>query len=169
MSSENLSGLRNELKMEDKAYQAAVGDFDAAVARAVGVNRTDLRCLEILYQQGPSLPSRLGKRLGLTTGSVTAMLDRLERIGYLTRRSDPSDRRQVLVQITPKATSRMWNRHYKPLVQEGFQGIAQYSAAELAVVLDYLRRGRELYGRHLLRIRNMPPPERHRRQRNGSS
>ena len=77
-----------------------------------------MRCLEILYQGEAALPSQLAAKLGLTTGSVTAMLDRLERLGYVTRSADPSDRRKVVVRITPKAARRA-TKIYGPVAQEG--------------------------------------------------
>jgi DNA-binding MarR family transcriptional regulator len=162
MSSETMGALREEAGRQDQAYQAAVNDFDAAAAIALGVNRTDLRCLEILLtQQETALPSQLGVKLGLTTGSVTVMLDRLERLGYLTRAPDPDDRRKVIVRATPKAVQRVWREIYQPLAEEGLQGIAHYTAADLALVTDFLRRGRQLYERHLARVRGLPPARRH--------
>jgi DNA-binding MarR family transcriptional regulator len=160
MSSENLDALRQQLGLDDQAYQAAVDDFDAAAARVLGVNHTDLRCLEILLAQQTALPSQLGEQLGLTSGSVTTMLDRLEQQGYLTRTPDPADRRKVIVRATPKATKKVWLEIYQPLVTEGFEAIAHYSAAELAAVGDYLRRGRQLHQRHITRVRAMPPARR---------
>jgi DNA-binding MarR family transcriptional regulator len=147
--------LRAEVGAADQAYQAAVDDFDTAAAAVLGVNRTDLRCLEILHGQASALPSQLATRLRLTTGSVTTMLDRLERIGYVRREPDPTDRRKTVVRMTPKARRAVWDKIYKPLVEEGFQGIEHYPASDLAAVLDYLRRGRELYERHIARIRGI--------------
>jgi DNA-binding MarR family transcriptional regulator len=155
MSSEDLERLRHELGMDDQAYQAAVNDFDAAAASALGVNRTDLRCLEILLQRETALPSQLSAKLGLTTGSVTTMLDRLEKLGYLTRAPDPGDRRKVVIRATPKATQKVWAEIYQPLVDQGFADIAHYTTAELDIIRDFLRRGRELYERHLARVRDM--------------
>jgi DNA-binding MarR family transcriptional regulator len=160
MSSEKLDALRQQLGRDDQAYQAAVNDFDTAAARVLGVNPTDLRCLEILLAQPTALPSQLSEQLGLTSGSITTMLDRLQQQGYLTRTPDPTDRRKVLVRATPKATQKVWVELYQPLVAEGFQGIAHYSPAELAVVSDYLRRGQQLHQRHLTRLRAIPPAKR---------
>jgi DNA-binding MarR family transcriptional regulator len=149
-----------ELGLDDQAYQAAVHAFDAAAAALLGINLTDLRCLEILLQQESALPGRLGVALGLTTGSVTAMLDRLESLGYVTRTRDATDRRKVIVRATPQATRRVWVEIYQPLYEDGLAAIAQYSDAERATVRDYLRRGRELYERQLDRVRGqaVPPP-----------
>jgi DNA-binding MarR family transcriptional regulator len=152
--------VRQQLGRDDQAYQAAVNDFDATAARVLGVNHTDLRCLEILLAQPTALPSQLGDQLGLTSGSVTTMLDRLQQQGYLTRTPDPTDRRKVTVRATPKATQKVWVELYQPLVTEGFEAIAHYTATELATVSDYLRRGRQLHQRHLTRVRAMPPAKR---------
>ncbi|MGH7530012.1 MAG: MarR family transcriptional regulator, partial [Gemmatimonadales bacterium] len=96
---------------EVRAYQRAVDAFDEAAAAALGVNRTDLRCLDVLLERGSASPGELAAALGLTTGSVTAMLDRLERMGYLSRTSDPADRRRVQVRPAAAATraaDRLW-------------------------------------------------------------
>jgi DNA-binding MarR family transcriptional regulator len=88
------------------------------------------------------------------------MLDRLEHQGYLTRAPDPADRRKVIVRATPKATQKVWVELYQPLVDEGFEGIAHYTATELAVVSDYLRRGRQLHQRHITRAWAMSQAQR---------
>jgi DNA-binding MarR family transcriptional regulator len=154
----NLDELRRALAREDQAYQAAVNDFDTAVAATLGVNATDLRCLEILLtQESVALPSQLSAALGLTTGSVTAMLDRLERKGYLTRSPDPADRRRVLVRASPIAVQKVLVEIYAPLAEEGIARIGHYTAAELEIATDFVRRGRELYERHLARLRARTP------------
>jgi DNA-binding MarR family transcriptional regulator len=154
MSSKILEELRHDLGHEVQAHQAAVDAVDAAAAGYLQVNRTDLRCLEILYQ-GEALPSQLAAKLGLTTGSVTVMLDRLERLGYVTRSADPSDRRKVVVRITPKAARRA-TKIYGPVAQEGERDVlSRYTAAELRVLLDFHRRSRELQERHVARIRQL--------------
>ena len=155
MSSETLDDLRKKLGLEGQAHQAAVDAVDAAAAAYLQVNRTDLRCLEILTQNESVLPSQLAVQLGLTTGSVTAMLDRLERLGYVTRSADPADRRKVVIRITPKAM-RKAAKIYGPIVLEGDQDVlSRYSAAELRVLLDYHQRSRQLQERHAARIRQL--------------
>jgi DNA-binding MarR family transcriptional regulator len=155
MSSETSDDLRKKLGLEAQAHQAAVDAVDAAAAAYLQVNRTDLRCLEILTQNDSVLPSQLAVQLGLTTGSVTAMLDRLERLGYVTRSADPADRRKVVVRITPKAT-RKAAKIYGPIVEEGGRDVlSRYSAAELHVLLDYHRRSRQLQEHHAARIRQL--------------
>jgi DNA-binding MarR family transcriptional regulator len=84
---------------------AAVDALDEAVARALGVGRSDLRCLNLI-EQGARSPSRIAACLGLSSAAVTALLDRLERAGLASRAADPADRRAVLVSLTPDAMAR---------------------------------------------------------------
>ncbi|MGH7529836.1 MAG: MarR family winged helix-turn-helix transcriptional regulator, partial [Gemmatimonadales bacterium] len=97
-------------------------------------------------------PGELAAALGLTTGSVTAMLDRLERRGYVSRMSDPADRRRVQVRPSTAAT-RAADRLWGPLANAGRVLMARYTSAELEVVLDVLRRAREIQEAHTRRIR----------------
>ena len=160
MSSELLEELRAQLAAQAQAHQAAVDAVDAAAAARLGVNRTDLRCLEILLGRESTTPSQLATELGLTTGSVTAMLDRLERLGYLTRAPGSGDRRKTQVRITDAAARLAWEI-YGPIAEEGAAEVATYTAAELATILDYLRRSQALQDRHRRRI-DAIPPARHR-------
>ncbi len=146
--------LRAELGDEVRGLQSDVDALDEAVAAHLGVNRTDLRCLDVLMQAGSATPGQLGARLGLTTGSVTAMLDRLARLGYLTRTADPADRRKVVVQPTPEAL-RKGAEIYGPLAEAGARDIAHYTETELRLLLDFLRRSRRLQQDHLVRVRAM--------------
>lgn len=81
---------------------AAIDALDQVAAEAVGISRGDLRCLNLL-EHGPLAPKEIAARLGMTTGSVTALLDRLEISKLVKRMSDPDDRRALLIQITPNA------------------------------------------------------------------
>lgn len=159
MSSE-LAELRERLSVEMQAMQSVINDYDGEVAVRLGVNRTDLRCIEILQQRGGTgSPSELGVALGLTTGSVTAMLDRLEKLGYLTRAPDPGDRRKVIVRITDEVSARAYE-FYRSIIDEGAELLAPYSAAELKLISDFLRGARELYERNLGRLRDQPSTNR---------
>jgi DNA-binding MarR family transcriptional regulator len=125
------------------------------VAVHLGINRTDLRCLEILIEGEVFAPGLLGKKLGLTSGSVTAMLDRLEKLDYVARSPDPADRRRVAVRITAEASRKVW-AIYGPIAEEGSESLARYTAPQLLLVIDYLHRCQQLYQAHLARVRNLP-------------
>ena len=84
-----------------RRLHAAIDALDQRAADMLGLARGDLRCLNLL-ETGPATPTRIAGGLGLSTGSVTALIDRLERKGLVERSRDPSDRRGVIVTATPK-------------------------------------------------------------------
>src|SRR5918997_2875361 len=75
--------------------------FNQAVADRLGMNPTDLQCLNMLLEAGPVAAGRLAEETGLTTGAVTGVIDRLERAGYAWRERDPKDKRRVAVHPPP--------------------------------------------------------------------
>ena len=149
-----------------RGYQAAVDDYDRELARALAVNETDLRCLEILLQELPEAsPSQLAERLGLTTGSVTTLLDRLEKAGYLSREAHPTDRRKTIVRATPAFRERAYLL-IAPLLDEGQRLVAdKYTADQIDVIVDFMVRATAVQQRQTERLRSTPPPPGQVRQR----
>jgi DNA-binding MarR family transcriptional regulator len=120
----------------------------------MGVNRTDMRCLDVLLEQGQATPGYLADALGLTTGSVTAMLDRLEKLEYVERSADPGDRRRIQVRPTARcvaAVRKLWG----PLAEEGGRALARYSKSELELLIGVLRQSQTLQEAHTERIRGV--------------
>lgn len=137
-----------------QVYQAAVEDFDRATAGILGVNGTDLRCLEFLITEPDAeiTPRIIASRLRLTTGSVTTMLDRLDRAGYISRTRHAEDKRKVIVRATEKVQERAWAM-IRPLVEEGEAEIAAaFSPAELDVVERFITQATALQYRHTERL-----------------
>lgn len=87
-----------------RRLEVAVSTLNAAVARDVGVSIPELLALENLDADGGLGPSELARRLQLSTGAVTALVDRLEASGHAARAAHPSDRRRVVVTRTAKAS-----------------------------------------------------------------
>jgi DNA-binding MarR family transcriptional regulator len=145
-----------QLGVAIERYQAAVDDFDRETARVLGVNETDLRCLEVLIQEeNEATPRLLADRLGLTTGSVTAMLDRLEKLNYIARAAHPGDRRKVIVTATAEAVRRAHDL-IDPLVSEGNDLLLRhYNLAQLELVAEFLNRTTDLQQRHIDRLRQL--------------
>lgn len=86
--------------------------FDEQAAAQLGVNRTDLRALNLL-EHGPLSAGQIGERLHLTSGSITTLVDRLVSHGYVTRQTDPANRRRVLV-LLQTDTYAAFARVYRP-------------------------------------------------------
>ncbi|MEO0986246.1 MAG: MarR family transcriptional regulator [Cyanobacteria bacterium J06639_14] len=86
--------------MAGRRIHAAIDAIDYAIAEHLGVHRNDLRALNLL-EEGPLSPRIIADRIGLTSGSVTALIDRLEKAGFVERRPSKTDRRSIEVGITP--------------------------------------------------------------------
>src|SRR6516162_1274770 len=89
-----------------RALSTEIDRLDQAAADQYGLNRTDMRALDIVGRAGPLAPTALARLLGFTTGGVTTVLDRLERAGYVRRRADAADRRRLVVEATAATAAR---------------------------------------------------------------
>ncbi|MEL7477180.1 MAG: MarR family transcriptional regulator, partial [Cyanobacteria bacterium J06555_12] len=99
-------------------------------------SRNDLRCLNLL-EHGPVTPKALAKSLGLTSGSVTSLLDRLEAREFIGRTSHPEDRRALLVELKPKAFAEI-GAIYRTLGEALVELANTYSAAEAERAVEHL-------------------------------
>ena len=154
MSREKKQTLVDELIHLARAHEAANDAFDEVAREKLGINRTDLRCLNIVENNGPMTAGRLAELSGLTTAAVTSVLDRLERAGYARRLRDQQDRRQVMVEVTPLLAERatpIWG----PLGEEAQSILARMSAQQLQALIDFYRMGIELNERHIERVRHL--------------
>src|SRR6266540_2135715 len=131
-----------ELIDEVRRSQSATDRFDQAVADAIGLNRTDMRCLDVIDREGPIPAGRLADATGLTTGAITTVLDRLERAGHARRVRDAGDRRRVLVELTPEAR-RHANSFYAEQVALGESLYQRYTEEQLELLLGFVRGSRE--------------------------
>lgn len=86
-----------------REFMARAVLFQDAVARSGGINSTDMQVVSLLMSEGSATPGELAERAGLTAGgSITSVIDRLERAGYVTRERDATDRRKVIVTAVPQ-------------------------------------------------------------------
>lgn len=77
------------------------------IARTLGLNVVDLQALGFISRHGgPVSAGEISQQTQLPTSTTTRVLDRLERQGFITRRTDPSDRRRIVVEAIPEALSR---------------------------------------------------------------
>ena len=135
-----------------RAYQRSTDALDDAVARRLKVNRTDLRCLDWLFD-GPLGAGTLAELTSLSTGATTAMLDRLEIRGLVQRVRDSDDRRKVLVEMTDAGRRRCFGL-YGPIMNEGSALLDRYTEANLRLFVDYFEHARALSEAHAQRIQD---------------
>lgn len=97
--------LLSQIGDVSRMNQGATNLFDERLSEFLGINNTDGRCLDIIERLGRVSAGQLANHAGLTTGAVTAVVDRLEAAGYVTRIRDPLDRRKIWVEPTPHLTA----------------------------------------------------------------
>lgn len=113
--------------------------FRNSMGKKLGISLTESLCMTLLGINGNSTPSELAREIGLSTGAITTLLDRLERRRIIRRKPNPEDRRGVIVEIHEeyaKAAGQMVAG-----IQRAHQElIAKYSDEELEVIADFLNR-----------------------------
>ncbi|MFZ5850148.1 MAG: MarR family winged helix-turn-helix transcriptional regulator [Actinomycetota bacterium] len=106
-----------------------------------GLGRSDVRALVAIMdaaRAGRALTvGGLGSAVDLTSASVTALVDRLERVGHVRRTRDPEDRRRVVLEVSETAMA-VGGAHFGRLQQDLAAAMAGYTDAELAVVRRFL-------------------------------
>jgi DNA-binding MarR family transcriptional regulator len=120
------------------ARQYSIGTvlFHQAVGQLLGINVTDMKCLDIITLKGSAPPSELAEHTGLSTGATTAMIDRLERANLIERRPHPSDRRGTIVALTKQATRKL-PAFFESLANAMQALVSGYSETELQVLCDF--------------------------------
>jgi DNA-binding MarR family transcriptional regulator len=143
MSSARREETSKQLADAIRTYHVAFEAVDDAACEYMGINRTDLRCLDILGRAGPMTAGRLAEESKLTNAAVTVVLDRMERAGYMRRVRDTVDRRRVMVDATPKAHKRAWALYGK-IAEKLDDQLERYSDEELELLRDFLRARTEI-------------------------
>jgi DNA-binding MarR family transcriptional regulator len=129
---------QRELANLVREYTSAVLRHAAATAKRMSLEASELAALEHLQATGPMTQKRLGERLSISPGAVTAMIDRLESRGHVERTPNPEDRRSALVLIT-KAGLEESLRHLWPYIED-MKGVEEgFSEEERAVIERFLR------------------------------
>ena len=134
-----------------RALSTEIDRLDQAAADRYGLNRTDMRALDIVGRAGPLAPTDLARLLGFTTGGVTTVLDRLERAGYIRRRPDSGDRRRLVVEAT-QATAARDAEVFGSLIRQTSDLLASYTDDQLLVIHDFLTRICELTAAYAARL-----------------
>ena len=113
--------------------------FGQTVAIRFGLSESDVEALELLIDAGSATAGKLSDLMGLTTGAVTRVIDRLEQSGYVRRVPDPADRRRVIVEVVPEKVAGI-EATMSRVGQKGASEISHYSEADLQVINDFLTR-----------------------------
>ncbi len=133
-----------------ESSQAAL--FSQAVAERLGLAGTDVECLEVLLEEGRVTVGRLAELTGLTTGSATRMVDRLEQAGFVHRVPDATDRRRVQVEPVPGLRSKFAALHAS-IQKAQTDVISRYGDAQLRTLIEFLDQSGEVARQETLKLR----------------
>jgi DNA-binding MarR family transcriptional regulator len=140
--------------MRDVSAQSVL--YSQAVADRLGMNSTDLECLDHI-SRGRLTAGRLAQLTGLTTGAITGIIDRLERAGLARRERDADDRRKILVTALPAVSERLAPL-FAPMERAAMAVLSNYRDDELALFLDFLTAARGAALSAMSRLRTLPQP-----------
>lgn len=124
-----MSAIRTQADQSDRLDQLASVRF--------GLNRTDGRAIELLARLGPMTAKQLAGHLGMTTGGVTTVIDRIERAGYVRRRQDGEDRRRVMLETTALQAARE-KEIFGALIERTGRFVGSLSDDDLKVIRHFL-------------------------------
>ena len=131
--------------------------FQDTVARAVGLNATDMQCANLLLLHGPMTPGELASLTGITAGgAVTGVVDRLERAGLARRSRESTDRRRVVVTAEADEVWRRVGPSYGRVARRWQAFLDTLSDEQLEFADTLLRRASELNAEEIGRLRGTP-------------
>ena len=131
--------LTVEVKESLRELRGQLSLLDHRVGARLTLNDVDLDCLDLIARRGPSSPSSVARQAGLHPATVTGILDRLERAGWIVRERDREDRRSVLVRTRRERGGEVFGM-YAGMNTSMDRICAGYSDTELELIVDFLRR-----------------------------
>jgi DNA-binding MarR family transcriptional regulator len=124
-----------------------------AAADRIGINATDLNCLNILSFSGQLTAGELAKATGLTTASITGVVDRLEQAGFVHRERDATDRRRVVVHLDTARALATIAPVFGPMLGSWQRMIDQYSDDQLRLIVAFYGQVEGVIRDHLAHLR----------------
>lgn len=113
--------------------------YQQSVAASLGLHNNDFLSIDILHEKGPVTAGELSRLTGLTTGSVTSLIDRLEKSGFVRREHDPNDRRKVIIVPLYEDKEEVSNT-YLQLHAAMVELASSYSDEQLELITQFLNK-----------------------------
>ena len=145
-----------ELVVEIQRMTATGIAMSQAAAERIGMNATQLNCMSILSFSGPMSAGELAAATGLTTASITAVLDRLEQMDFIRRERDPRDRRRLVVQLNVANAATHVMPTFRPVIRAWTALLDGYTDEQVSLLLDFYRRNHAVMEGQLVTMREAP-------------
>jgi DNA-binding MarR family transcriptional regulator len=156
MEAETRRALEREFLLALRRAGSAMQLLGAASAERIGINVTDLNCLNILALTGSMTAGELARQTGLTTASITGVLDRLEEAGFVRRERDSGDRRRVIVRLDSVRGLRDVAPVFAPVVEAWRAAAAAYTDEQLSIILRFQQQLEHIMRDRLIELRGGP-------------
>lgn len=128
--------LLNDINQQLRKFSTRNVLFQQNIAQSMGLVHTDLKTADILNEKGPLTAGDISQITGLSTGSVTALLDRLEHAGFIKREKDPNDRRKVII-VPIKEQQDLIKARYSSIANATKEYCERYDEKELELILQF--------------------------------
>jgi DNA-binding MarR family transcriptional regulator len=145
--------LENEFLLAMRRSGSIMQLLGQVSADRIGINATDLNCLNLVALTGHMTAGDLARQTGLSTASITGVLDRLEEGGFVRRVRDPHDRRRVIAELADGPGLREVGSTFGPVVKAWRATAAGYSDDELRLLLEFQGKLEEIMRSQLARLR----------------
>jgi DNA-binding MarR family transcriptional regulator len=144
MSSIQAGRRRLQVAIKDRLREMSIqlSLLNHQVGTRLDLKDIDLECLDVIGRHGPLNPSALARHAGLHPATMTGILDRLERAGWIARDRDPADRRGVLIRALRERSAEIY-RLFEGMNKSMDDICADYTDAEIRVIADFLKRTTE--------------------------
>ncbi|KAB2336117.1 MarR family transcriptional regulator [Cytobacillus depressus] len=150
LSREQLLELFNE---ELRNFSTETIMFHQNVAERLGLNSTDHKCLDIILQNYPMTAGKLAEMTGFTTGTVTGVIDRLEKACYVYRDKDPKDRRRVMINVHFQKVEKEILPLFASFSQSMRELFEKYNDQEIKFLFDFVARSRAILHEESKKVR----------------
>jgi DNA-binding MarR family transcriptional regulator len=150
LSREQLLELFNE---ELRNFSTETIMFHQNVAERLGLNSTDHKCLDIILRNYPMTAGKLAEMTGFTTGTVTGVIDRLEKASYVYRDKDPNDRRRVIINVHLQKVEKEILPLFASFSQSMRELFEKYNDQEIKFLFDFVARSRAILHEESKKVR----------------
>jgi DNA-binding MarR family transcriptional regulator len=142
-----------EIRKLSQKYAYTSIQMHEAIARKAGFSGTDHKYLGFFLQKGKLTAGEMAELTGLTTGSVTALIDRFEKKGLVKRQADSVDRRKVFIVPDSDKIINLISPFYQSFQHETERLIASFSHKDREVIESYLTKALQLANQTISKLK----------------